>query len=502
MKGSKVVIIGGGIAGLTAGIYLQTNGYETVVVEKNGMAGGACVGWERKGCYIDGCIHWLTGVNPRSNYYDLWQDIGVVSEDTEIFYQNDFACFDFGDGKKLTLWADIEQLKAELLAFAPEDKRRIERLIRMIKRFQRIEGPVFKPADMMNLWELLKVGLTMGGDYFWVSKTSKTSCVEFASRFKNPYLKKAFSHYMSPGYNLMSMLFMLGHVSWRNGGIPVGGSMLFSEKVEERYTGLGGKIMLNSEVEKVIINGSHAQGVLLKNGEQIHGDWVISTTPAEHCLNTLLGKKYPLKKIDLRLADQKTYPIYTYSIVAFKCRADITAMPLSTHIYPKEKISLDREYGAIVFRNYSYDATLKREDGTYVMQAAIHGDDQMYFWWKGLKDTGKYKEQKRAFGQRMLEVAEECFPELKGKLEVIDVVTPCTYERYLNTRHGSFQGFVHTSKGKALMERGIIKGLDNFLLSGQCIFHSGGLPTAAITGRFAAQRVCRADGKAFVYRKK
>ena len=82
---------------------------------------------------------------------------------------------------------------------------------------------------------------------------------------------------------------------------------------------------------------------------------------------------------------------------------------------------------------------------------------------------------------------------------IIDVVTPCTYERYLNSRHGSFQGFVHTATGKSLMQKGIIKGLKGFILSGQCIFYSGGMPPAAITGRFAAQRICKFDKKKFVY---
>ena len=90
------------------------------------------------------------------------------------------------------------------------------------------------------------------------------------------------------------------------------------------------------------------------------------------------------------------------------------------------------------------------------------------------------------------------YPSLEGTLDTIDVITPCTYERYLNTRHGSFQGFVHTATGKQLMQKGIVPGLKGFILSGQCIFQSGGLPPAAITGRFAAQRICKADGRPFM----
>ena len=53
----KVIIIGAGIAGLTAGVHLQKAGYETEVYEKNPLPGGMCTGWMREGYFIDNCIH-------------------------------------------------------------------------------------------------------------------------------------------------------------------------------------------------------------------------------------------------------------------------------------------------------------------------------------------------------------------------------------------------------------------------------------------------------------
>ena len=48
------------------------------------------------------------------------------------------------------------------------------------------------------------------------------------------------------------------------------------------------------------------------------------------------------------------------------------------------------------------------------------------------------------------------------------------------------------------MQKGEIKGLSGFVLSGQWILISGGLPTAVITGKFAAQRICRHDKIKFI----
>ncbi len=493
MANKKVIIIGGGVSGLASGIYLRINGYQTMIIEKNHVVGGACIGWERKGSYVDGCIHWLTGVNKNSSFYKFWRETGAINDDTEIFYQDDFHVIEFPDGKKFTVWADLDKFQNELIAFAPEDSKQINKFIKTIRRFQKIEGPVFKPVDMMNLFELIKIGLTMAGDYYHVAKTSVISCEDYGKKFKNPYIRKWFKDVMSAEYNFMSLIYMLAHVSNKNGGIPVGGSQELSERMKEKYISLGGELLLSKEVSCVEIENNVAKGVNLINGEFIPSDYVVSSAPIEHTLKILLKGKYKVPKIDKRLEDIKTYPIYTYTTVVLKLNCDCSNLPLSNKIYLTNPITLDVDYDNVTFRNYAYDKTLKGSENSTVIQATLSGNDDCYFWWKKIKKNGLYKEKKQELASKIIEIYENYKPELKTKIEVIDVVTPLTYERYLNTRHGSFQGFVHTAKGKALMQKGEIKGLNNFILSGQGIFQSGGLPTAVITGRFSAQRIIKKD---------
>ena len=302
---------------------------------------------------------------------------------------------------------------------------------------------------------------------------------------------------MAPGYNLMSMLYMLAHVMNKDGGIPIGGSQAMSDRIYKYYLELGGGMRFGSEVGKVRITNNRAVGVELKNGKFVPADWVVSSAAAEHCLKDLLGGQWRVRKLDERYADRKTYPIYTMTIAALKCTADVSSFPLGLHAVV-EPLKMDKEYEGIALRNYSYDKTMKAPVGCCVLQAQIVGDDDMYYWWKERKDNGTYRAEKDRIAREILTKIVARYPELDGKLEIIDMITPCTYERYLNTRHGSFQGFVHTKNGKALMQNGIIKGLDGFVLSGQCIFQSGGLPPAVITGKFAAQRICKADRPMFV----
>ena len=53
-KVKKVIIIGAGVSGLSAGIYGQMNGFNTEIFEMHAIPGGECTGWRRKGYYFDG----------------------------------------------------------------------------------------------------------------------------------------------------------------------------------------------------------------------------------------------------------------------------------------------------------------------------------------------------------------------------------------------------------------------------------------------------------------
>ena len=54
---AKIIIVGGGVSGLSAGIYAQLNGHTAVICEKHTKAGGNLTGWQREGYKIDNCIH-------------------------------------------------------------------------------------------------------------------------------------------------------------------------------------------------------------------------------------------------------------------------------------------------------------------------------------------------------------------------------------------------------------------------------------------------------------
>jgi protoporphyrinogen oxidase len=74
----NVIIIGGGIAGLSAGCFLRMNDYGTAIFEMSDEVGGVCTGWTRKGYTVEGAMHWLVVTGPGKSFYNIWEELGVV----------------------------------------------------------------------------------------------------------------------------------------------------------------------------------------------------------------------------------------------------------------------------------------------------------------------------------------------------------------------------------------------------------------------------------------
>src|SRR4051794_3101451 len=74
-NGKKIVIIGGGIAGLSSAVYALKCGYQVEVVEMHDMAGGLAMSWRRGPYTFETCLHWLVGSRPGGEFHSAWQEI-------------------------------------------------------------------------------------------------------------------------------------------------------------------------------------------------------------------------------------------------------------------------------------------------------------------------------------------------------------------------------------------------------------------------------------------
>ncbi|MFO7735511.1 MAG: NAD(P)-binding protein [bacterium] len=185
----RIVIIGGGISGLTAGIFAQKNGFETIILEKHHTMGGECTGWDRQGYHIDGCIHWLVGTKEGTPMRHLWESVGAL-DDIDIYHPESFLAYEH-QNVTVNFYRDLERLRSSWIEISPDDRDVIEKFCNTIKKLQSFQMHVGKPMDMMNIIEKIKFMLSMKDIGPIMQKYSKISIKEFAGKFQHPALRGA-----------------------------------------------------------------------------------------------------------------------------------------------------------------------------------------------------------------------------------------------------------------------------------------------------------------------
>lgn len=488
----KILIVGGGLAGLSAGIYAQKCGFESEIYEKHSLPGGQCTGWYREGCFIDGCLDWLTGSSPNCDFYQIWKQLGALGDDIKVLQMPHFGVFCY-DGVAVTLWQNLERTRQELLQLSPEDTALINRFIDDCLSVQTMQQPCHMPMDMLPLQELMKLGKSMAGAGSVMKAAGRFTCREYAQQYRNPVLRRVFSDCMPEGYSFYSFIFSYGIFCSGNGGLPEGGSLAFSRRIAQRYQQMGGVLHTGAGVTEICISGKRADGLRLENGSVVTGDYVICACDVHHVFATLLHGKYRDAEFERRFAAPDIYSLPTCAMAAFKIDADISELPHKIY-FGTEPLTIGKTtFTALGMKHFCYEPSFAPA-GCSVALVTMCQRDADYAAWEALaQDEGAYRAEKQRIAREVIRRITAQFPQLSGKISCIDVASPLTYTRYTNAYHGAWMSFMMTPKAKMMMHKGLIKGLDNVLLAGMWLQPPGGTPVAAVTGKFAVQRICRRE---------
>lgn len=483
----KVIIVGAGMSGLTAGIYALDNNFDVTIYEKHAIPGGQCTGWNRKGTYIDGCAHWIVGTNPNSEFFKVWKYIGGINENTKIYETEYFAKYDI-NGELITLYADLDKLEKELLRVAPEDKRQIKRFIRGIRVYRYAKVPLKKPLDHFNLFELIGFGFKMLPMLPHFISYQSMSVEEYSKKFKSKTLQELICRVMDKNYNVHNMFYILKSLSIKDAGMVEGGSRNLAFNVRDAFIKKGGKIIYNQDVERILIKNNEACGTILEDNQEVHSDYVIACCDAHHTLYELLDGKYKDDYFKTRFNNIKDYPLNTCFQVSYRVNKVLDdyykMINFRINPYTIDKFTIED----ITIRNHSFDPTLNKNDSTLTL--LIPTPDNVYSYLSNLSKK-EYEQTKKDLGEHIRkEIYRYTFLDEK-EIELLDVTTPLTYERYTNAYRGSYMSFISTKKSKGLMRKGLIKGLKNFALGGQWIMPPGGLPIALFSGKYAVARICK-----------
>lgn len=489
----SVIIIGGGLAGLSAGCYARMNGYQAHIFEHGSIPGGVCTSWKRKGYMIDGCIHWLMGHKPGNSLYTFYRELGTAQANKFNDVTSYANYLDEKSGKQFHITSNMEEVKEKLLQISPEDRKAIEEFFRACLVLGKMEISADKPIEIQNFFEKLLSLLKMGRVAIYAMKYGMT-VEEYVRRFKNEWIKKIILNLFLQDMPAVFVMMILGYLFQGQLGTVEGGSLKFVLPIEKRFKALGGKITYNSTVDKILVENDAAVGIKLADGTTHRADIVISAADLHSTLFNMLDGRYITERFENMF---QRWKMFTPVILAtFGINGKIKQYPPTNVIFLKEPLNVGgKAVDMIGVRDFSYDSTLAPQ-GKTVIQAEF---ESSFDHWNGLHaNQEQYDKEKELVAREVLKRLENYYPGITGKVEMTDIATPYTFWRYTRNHRGAFEGWLMTKESLMYPVEKILPGLKNFYLAGQWVEPGGGVPTAVWSGRKIIQILCHNEKKKFV----
>lgn len=491
----RLIIIGAGMAGLSAGVYARMNGFRTLLFESSQQPGGVCTSWRRGEYTVDACLHWLPGSAPGSAFHRVWLELGALQGRRIIDSESLLQVEGLGD-KSFTLWTDLDRLLDSVRELAPGDVRLMERVVRAARALVRSDIPLEPPelAGLVSRVEsLVRVLPTLFQLREWVGLTVG----QLTSRVRSPLLREALRLTWRSESSVFFMLFNMGLLDARQAGYPLGGSLALARAIESRYRTLGGEVHYGARVVRILVERGRAVGVRLESGEEHRAEAVLSAADGHSTLFELLEGRYVDEPLRRFYRQTPTSPAWVLVALGVRRRFDElphSVLGLSLPLSEPLRIA-SREHRRLRVRLHGHDTTLAPR-GCTLLTCLLEAD-----WtpWASLyHHPQRYAAEKERIAQRCVEALEQRFPGLAAQVELRDVATPVTYVRYTHSWRGSGEGWLPTPQALRRPPPRVLPGLAGCFMAGQWVQPGGGLAPCALSGRQAIHLLCHAERRPFL----
>jgi phytoene dehydrogenase-like protein len=493
----SVIIVGAGMAGLSAACYARMNGYRTHLFEMHTKPGGLCTAWHRKGYTFDISMHMLTGSH-SGPYHKMWEELGII-QNFKFYYHDHIALIE-GMGRKLLLSADRKKLEDDMIRISPDDARLIREFISLLYGPDITKSASLEPAEFTSFIKMIRTLPSMINLMPLFRKYGKITLQQFADKFSDPFLRKAVKFFIdTPGWPMPDFPLpgMIGFIKRgvTEAGTPLGGSQKVAFHLEELLRELGGVISYSSRIVDLISEDDRVKGVRLQNGTEYIADNVIWAADGHTLHFKILSGKYLNERISRMY--NSWFPVKPIVHVMLGVNRDLSGEPhkLILEIDPIEIGGRKHTWMSVI--NHSFDKSMAPA-GKSEIEAWF---DTEYEYWEHLAATRKeYNSVRKNISDHVIRQLEKRWPGISAQVEVTDVPTPVTYVNYTGNWKGSPDGWYLTMDNIGSMEEPMrnIPGLEGLYLAGQWTSPFSGTVFAALTGRQIIELLCRKDGKKFI----
>lgn len=502
MPDYDVVVIGGGVGGLSAAALCQKAGMKTLVLEQSGRIGGCCSTYETDGFHFD---VGASVVEAPQAFHELFKRLDLELEDYIPLVRVD-PIYDYCDntrGVRFAYPTSVEGTAEVISRFSPEDgraflefaKKYTPKIVELIDNF--FYAPCQGFLDVIKLVQrypglLSALPMFLTTHQKIVSRYFKDDDVLASMAFQSFYAGQ-------PPDMCAGVYAIVGLIEHEGIFYPKGGMIQIPAGIQKALEELGGEVQFDKRVVRIITQDRTALGVELWDGTEITAGSVIAAVNAREVYMKMIGREHlpwhvwrGISSMELSMPCPMIYlgidyepPLrahHTLTLTGPKVMNDFWSDSyMKGKVY--EKDGQPEVLGLISWAS-KVDPELAPE-GKHVLTHMGLAPYELVG-----NDWDRYKQQWIEDAIRTIE--KYVIPDLSDHVVYSDMATPKDLERMLLTPGGAVYG-IQTDISHMAMFRpsNKSKSIDNLYLAGASTHPGGGVCTVIAGGIITANLVTR-----------
>ncbi|NDI33202.1 phytoene desaturase family protein [Chengkuizengella sediminis] len=496
MSSYDVLVIGSGIGGLCAAARLSKLGYKVAVFEHHVRPGGYATNFSRKGKYsFDVSLHGIASLDEGEICYEVFSKCGIMNRITPLKKEHPYTVV--WDGKKIVIPQNSEQYLNLLHDMFPQEKEGISQLFTDLYSFNK--EMIFLQDSTIPKSEKQQ-SFPMKAKFFmkWSQMTTEEVMKQYVSDEEFiSFFTLLWPYYGLPPKTLSSHYFFVSWIGYHLDGTYYvkGGAQAIADALTDVINENGGKVYLRQEVTEIIVENNKATGIKTKKGETFEGKWIVSNASPQMTFSKLMSETYTDPSYREDFEKLEVGPSVTQLYLGLKDDPTKYNLVDEDIVFVKEK-DPNKDYHYLqnghyekanlgITNYYKLDPELSPNGKPVIVLAFI---DFIENWPENKED---YQLKKEEVTNYLLKQLEEHYPGITSSIEVLELGTPRTMQKYTKNPAGAVYGFAQTVEQSGLHRLERRTPLNQLSLVGAWTRPGGGYQGAAVSGTSEADKIHR-----------